>query len=664
MDSSLIQALLEFIAAHPILAGLVVFVVAFAESLAIIGLFMPGAVLMFGFGMLIGNGQMDFLATVIWAMLGAIAGDGLSFWLGRHYHQQLKVIWPFRRYPALIARGTDFFNRHGGKSILFGRFVGPVRPIIPAVAGMLDMPWSSFLLVNVFSALLWAPAYLLPGMAFGASLGVAAEVAGRLVIALLLLLALLMISVWLVRRIVYYMQPRTNPLIERSLRLTQNVPYLRAITEALLDPEHPEARVLSGLYVLLLVAIIVFVVLLTISAEGGAGQIDMAVHSLLQGLRTDWMDELMLWLTQFGSLYFILPFSAAMLLMLGYRRDFASAVYLTALIAFSQLSVILLKGLTASPRPGGGFDWAHQYSFPSSHTLMATVLFGFTAVMMAGRLQLAWRWLPYSVAAVLVSLVGFSRLYLGVHWLSDVIAGISLGLVWTALAGIAYRRHHQSHYRAGRLFGVMLASALLALVVYALVAPRPSHLDASQQPPTRHVSQAQWHDTAWQDLPTYRHDLRGFNDHPFNLQLEGDRDSITALLKRDDWQPEQPVGPATALRYLRADSPADELPVPSHVHNADSQDLLYVHPMNDRDRIAVIRLWRSHLQTNQDRWIWYGNISLMRRHQVIGYVQILRTSDEFHDARRLMSDYRDSGHCLERQRQGNQVVLLCSTPRL
>jgi membrane protein DedA with SNARE-associated domain len=171
-----------------------VFLVAFAESMALIGVLVPGVVLMFGFGALIGTGVLPFWPVVSAAILGAIAGDGLSYWLGKHYQQQISGLWPLSRHPEMLANGRAFFQRHGGKSVLLGRFFGPVRAVIPLVAGMLRMPSGRFLLSNIASALAWGPIYLLPGMVFGASMELAAEVALRL--ALLFVLSLM--TIWLV----------------------------------------------------------------------------------------------------------------------------------------------------------------------------------------------------------------------------------------------------------------------------------------------------------------------------------------------------------------------------------------------------------------------------------------------------------------------------------
>jgi membrane protein DedA with SNARE-associated domain len=181
-----LTTVLDWIGAHAAWAGPVVFLVALSESLALVGLIMPGAVLLFGFGALIGSGRLEFWPIMLWAIAGAIAGDGLSYLLGRWLGPRLGDMWPFRQRPELLRNGVEFFQRHGAKSVVLGRFVGPLRPIIPAVAGMLRMSALRFFITNVLSAVAWAPAYLLPGMVLVASLGMAAAVAGRLVVLVLL----------------------------------------------------------------------------------------------------------------------------------------------------------------------------------------------------------------------------------------------------------------------------------------------------------------------------------------------------------------------------------------------------------------------------------------------------------------------------------------------
>mgnify|MGYP003595525352 CR=1 FL=1 len=148
-----IQQLFHWLAMHPHWTYAAVALVAFLESLAFVGLFFPGALMMFGAGALMANGTIAFWPTFIVAVLGAMLGDSLSYEWGKHFGQRVQRTWHFRRHPRFLEHGEDFVRRHGGKSILMGRFIGALRPVVPAVAGVLRMPRRRFYLTNALSAL-------------------------------------------------------------------------------------------------------------------------------------------------------------------------------------------------------------------------------------------------------------------------------------------------------------------------------------------------------------------------------------------------------------------------------------------------------------------------------------------------------------------------------
>lgn len=158
----------NWIIANPTWAGLCVFIISACESLAVIGLFIPGLVAMGIFGALVSAEVMQPLSTLLWAIGGAIVGDSISYFIGYKFKHHLPYYWPFKRYPQWLARGKKFFIHHGTKSIVIGRFVGPVRPFIPVVAGMMFMSPRTFLFANILSAIVWAPIYMAPG--FGITL--------------------------------------------------------------------------------------------------------------------------------------------------------------------------------------------------------------------------------------------------------------------------------------------------------------------------------------------------------------------------------------------------------------------------------------------------------------------------------------------------------------
>jgi|TARA_R110002111_G_scaffold84862_4_gene133231 undecaprenyl-diphosphatase len=169
MFAELLDTFTQLINQHPTWAGLIVFLVAMVESLAIIGVVIPGVAIMFGVGTLISNGTLDMASTVMWAAAGASFGDGLSFALGKHYDKKIYTIAWFKNNPDVLKNGREFFEKYGAISILIGRFIGPIRAIIPLIAGILDMPTKHYIPTNLIASALWAPAYLIPGFFFGKS---------------------------------------------------------------------------------------------------------------------------------------------------------------------------------------------------------------------------------------------------------------------------------------------------------------------------------------------------------------------------------------------------------------------------------------------------------------------------------------------------------------
>jgi membrane protein DedA with SNARE-associated domain len=146
------------------LSMLFIFLVAIGECVFILGILVPSTPVLLLTGGLIAHGELPFWPIYFAAVVGAIIGVTISYWVGRLLKQRVKQIWPFRNYLEQIARGEVFFARHGGKSVFIGRFIPGVKAIVPGIAGMLGMPWPRFFLINVVSAFCWAAAHILPGL--------------------------------------------------------------------------------------------------------------------------------------------------------------------------------------------------------------------------------------------------------------------------------------------------------------------------------------------------------------------------------------------------------------------------------------------------------------------------------------------------------------------
>lgn len=127
------HAWLNSVSAHPYVVLAIVFGVACAESLPVVGTFIPAGIVMFAAGALIGAGVLNAWATLVIAALGATSGDSISFELGHRYYREVRVWWVAKGHGEIWDRGERFVQRHGGKSIVLARFFAPARAIVPLV---------------------------------------------------------------------------------------------------------------------------------------------------------------------------------------------------------------------------------------------------------------------------------------------------------------------------------------------------------------------------------------------------------------------------------------------------------------------------------------------------------------------------------------------------
>lgn len=197
------EALLEhFITQSAMYSLVAIALVAFFESLALVGLILPGTVMMAALGALIGSGEVNFWHAWLAGIVGCLLGDWLSFWLGWRFKKPLHR-WSFlKKHKALLDKTEHALHEHSLFTILVGRFVGPTRPLVPMVAGMLDLPIRKFLPPNIIGCLLWPPFYFLPGILAGAAIDIPADMQSSSFKWLLLLTAIVLwLACWLCWRL-------------------------------------------------------------------------------------------------------------------------------------------------------------------------------------------------------------------------------------------------------------------------------------------------------------------------------------------------------------------------------------------------------------------------------------------------------------------------------
>ncbi len=589
-----IQTILDWVHAHPHLTGLIVFVVAMAESLVVLGIVIPGAALMLAFGALIEIGNLKFWPTVAWAVAGAVVGDGLSFFVGRYFRESLVGIWPFRSHPQWIEGGRAYFQRHGGKSVLLGRFVGPLRATVPAVAGMLGMSPLRFLGYNLGSALLWAPAYLLPGMVFAASLEIAAQVAWRLAVLALLLLAVLWTSAWLAVQLWQWLAPHMESWLNRLTAWSHRHPLLGRLGDALVVPGHAEAPALMTAASLLLAA-----TLLTPALIGPRGE--DSLPNLMASLRSPWGDQIMLLIGAIGAWPAQTLLAVVVLAVLLTARAVGAARHWLAAIVFGALLSAAHAWLTA-PAPGQTSDLL----LASPQAALAGVSFGFLATLLAGEAAPARRPIHYGMAAMAIILVTLAALYLGTHWPADSLLGGLLGLTWAAVVGVAYRRRRQRPLPVARL-EIAVALVLVSTVTGYAVLGMPRDLArVSESPPSVTIATDQWWSSAGAMLPTQRVDLPGTASVPLTVQWAGHLPEIERQLHAAGWHRPPPLGLEAILLWLKPDASAAALPLLPKAHGGHHEALAMVRTEPDQATRLVLRLWRSDFVLESRLPIWVG----------------------------------------------------------
>ena len=161
--STLFDAALRLIETHRAWAGVIFGLMAFGESLVVVGVLVPATGVMMATGALVGAGTVPFLDIWIGGAIGAALGDSISFWVGRKLGPGVDRLWPFSRHPEMLVAARRVFARWGWAAIVVGRFIGPLRASVPTVAGVAGMGWGIFQIANLGSALVWIPLLVAPG---------------------------------------------------------------------------------------------------------------------------------------------------------------------------------------------------------------------------------------------------------------------------------------------------------------------------------------------------------------------------------------------------------------------------------------------------------------------------------------------------------------------
>ena len=160
----------SFAVEHAFWSYFFVFLMAYLESFAFVGLVMPGAGFAFSVGLMAYHGVFNIYYLIVSGFIGAVLADISSFFLAKCLRDKKIFILLKKKYGFYIQKGEKFFEKYGAVSVFIGRFVGVTRPVVPFVAGLLNMNRALFVVYSLLSGILWAISYYGTGYLFGAGL--------------------------------------------------------------------------------------------------------------------------------------------------------------------------------------------------------------------------------------------------------------------------------------------------------------------------------------------------------------------------------------------------------------------------------------------------------------------------------------------------------------
>jgi membrane protein DedA with SNARE-associated domain/membrane-associated phospholipid phosphatase len=423
---------------------LLVGVLAFLETGAFVGLIAPGEFTILVGGVVAGQGRIDVMAliAIVWAC--AVAGDLTSYFLGRRLGRGfLEKHGPrFKITHERLEQVERFFDRHGGKAILIGRFVGLVRAIAPFLAGSSRLPLRRFIPYDVVGAGLWGTTFVVLGYVFWHSFDQVASIAKQGALALGFAIALgfgIYTAVKWLR--VEENRRRSTEWIESQPLLRPVLPLARRVKRPLVFAWNRLTPGDLGLELTTLlmsggIGFFVFFGYWHIFTKRSQTVGDMRAMRIADDLNNGTGVAIAKVVTALGALPVTGGLALVTSVVLVARRRVAEGLAIAAGMGLTVWAVHWAKAAVDRPRPPHPLVSATDQSYPSGHSAYAVIYI--VVAIVVGRMFPHWggRVALVSAAVALTLLIGVTRIYLRVHYFSDVIGGYGLAIGLFSLTGI------------------------------------------------------------------------------------------------------------------------------------------------------------------------------------------------------------------------------------
>ncbi len=607
-----IHPLTEWLQANPSWSLFITFIIALAESLAIVGSLVPGSVTMTAIGILVGSGIMRLDLTLLASSLGAVCGDSLSYALGYFYSDKLVEMWPFRKYPTWLAYGKDFFSRHGGKSVLIGRFVGPLRSIIPVIAGIMHMKQWRFLLANIISAIGWSLLYVMPGVLIGAAgHELSAESATRLFILILFLL----FAIWVISLFIKWSVLKLHSFFKNNLhgfwlgfkKHSSLLEIYNLFTPKNEINHYPTA----GLVLLTLFCLLGSTTLIALNIWGQyLKTIDLPVYLFLQSFHTHLLEAVFIVCTQLTSKITIAFLYAGCGCWLIYHKKLRAIIYLSFLTILSCCVAYLLAEFIYCPRPQGLLITMSGSSFPNNNLLVATALYGFIFYYINNKYSLLTNTLRTFILIIL-GLSGLGSIYLGDNWLSDILASYFIGSFICLIVCLFYRKENIPHEKKSQ--SVTILTLLFLSIIFSSSVSIYLNFKLLVYTHTPHQKEYTLESSLWWDqqqpiLPLYRLNRVGKRTSLLNIQYSGDLSFLENTLEAYGWEAHNETLFTKIIMRVN-DSNNVKLPLLTQLFQNKRPELVMTYKDKQSKTLFQLIMWESNYNLNQiNHPLWIGTL--------------------------------------------------------
>ena len=447
MLSDVLNPLVSFSSTFSGYAWGIAFGAAFLETVVGVGLFFPGSTLLLLMGVMAGRGVFDLQTLLLFAFFGALAGDNVNYYLGRRYGVALLQKPRLRLSPELLGKTERFLNSHGSSAVFFARFVPALKESMPFVAGSVRMRYGRFLFWDSFGAAGWSLEFIGIGYLFSASLTLAQLWLTRTGY-LILVIVVFLLALYLLTRYLYAKRRTITRLFRSLARSFYRNPYVSRWVG-----RHPKSvtfirnrfsrSAFSGLTLTLLAVAFLYTAALFAGAvedfltKDPIVYVDQIIANAMPRFRTPELTSFFTMITLLGKSEVVALFFAIAALLLWYHRKQLYVLPYTVTVAGSIAFTYLGKLAFHRVRPDTALYVELTPAFPSGHAVIAISLYGFAAFLLLHFFEsLRVRLNLFFGALMLAALIGFSRIYLGEHYLSDVYSGYLLGTLWLII-GIA-----------------------------------------------------------------------------------------------------------------------------------------------------------------------------------------------------------------------------------